>query len=194
MTSQYLIRKDKNVTRGVSLHLLNTGAVIEFQFPPVISNDSRRVAWNEVNVPGRDPIAVYTGNSSRELTMELTYIVETIKTNATNGDWTIDKIKKNINELKGYFTGASVGLRGTLMAEFKHTLITGNSLMSMRIGGVSVRYEGPPIGDSSTYLSHPLKTVVVLDLATVTSSEVTGNVQTWWAGIHKFPTPSELWY
>ncbi len=192
MTSRYLITKDVTVLGGISLYLKYRDEYVKFQFPPTVTNDSRRLNWNTNNIPGFDPLAIYESNSAREMSLKIEYIVESQSLNNDAGIWSIGKIKHNINLIKGYFSaltdeGGFIG--GTLVAYFKHTFVTGPEPWSVRIGNVNVTYEGPYIGTG--YLSYPLKTIVNIDIATVSNHE---DNESYWDGIKRAPVFSDLWY
>ena len=212
MSSRYLIPKDRDVIDGVQLYLNYRGEQVEFQFPPTIENDSRRVNWTTDNIPGRDPLAVYESNSAREMTLKIEYIVENqsireVSDRQINGRltsiWSIGKIKKQINLLKGYFTGvrsaaggegsAAGGFvaGGSMSAQFWHSRITGTSAWSVRIGNVNTTYKGPQIGFGED--SHPLKTILNVDIATV-SFGIPGDPEKYWDGLKPFPQFEDLWY
>lgn len=209
--SVYLIKKDRDMLDDIQLFLAYRGQQVEFQFPPTIEGDSRRVNWKTVDIPGRDPLAIYESNSARELTMKIEYIVEDPReeddtreqrnrVNQGVGIWTIGKIKQQINLLKGYFTGvtgaAQAGSRGftaggSMTAYFWHTRITGTSAWSVRIGNVNCTYSGPQIGQGGA--SYPLKTIVNLDIASV-SFGTPENPEAYWDGLKPFPEFEDLWY
>lgn len=214
MTSIYLIKKDRDILDGVQLSLSyrntdndkNAGDVY-FQFPPVVVSDARRVNWNTENLPGKDPIAIYSSNSAREMSLKIEYIVEDESVENIGDVWSIGRIKQQINLLKGYFSGVkaestgSFVASGTMTAYFRHTRITGVEGWSVRIGNVSVSYEGPHIGDGQD--SHPLKTIINLDLATVSAGmsgsgkdtpKAVADSKVYWDGIKPFPTFEQLWY
>ena len=199
MSSRYLIAKDRLMIDGIQLFLKYREAKIEFQFPPTIEGDSRRVNWKTDKLIGRDPLATYESNSAREMTLKFDYIVENPSTEILGDIWTIGRIKKQINTLRGYFTAAA-GLEGgtsvgSLIAYFIHTRITGNSSWSVRIGNVNCTYSGPSIGDGGVngFEQHPLKTTVTVDIATVSSGSG-DNIKNWWDGIREFPAFEDLWY
>lgn len=69
---------------------------IEFQFPPKITNDSRKGSWDEGELRGTEPVAVFSTSGPREMTIRWTYVVD-------GNTWTIERITKNIRTLRGYF-------------------------------------------------------------------------------------------
>lgn len=195
MSSRYLTNKDRGIVEGVQLFLAYRSEQVEFQFPPTIENDSRRVNWTTENLPGKDPLAIYSNNSAREMTLKLEYIVEDPSLEILGNIWTIGRIKRQINLLKGYFSGlqadaAGFVAAGTMTAYFIHTYITGTSAWSVRIGNVNVTYDGPQIGPGP--LSYPLKTIVNVDIATVSSGS--GTEEVYWDGLKQFPEFDDLWY
>lgn len=205
MSSRYLSGFDESLTNGVGLSFSYRQESVRFQFPPVITADSRRVSWTTKKLPGRDPIATYENNSAREMTMKIEYIVEDANIEQDGGNWTIGEIKYNVNLIKGYFTGVnSKGQAflggGKMTVIFTHTNITGLVPWSMRIGNVNVAYEGPQIGQrlggrALGRFSYPLKTIVTLDLATVTSgSKDSSQPEKYWSGLRPFPDFDDLWY
>ena len=54
---------------------LPDGELVNFQFPPRILSDNRKGNWNEGDLRGEEPVAVFKNSGPREMTMSWTYIV-----------------------------------------------------------------------------------------------------------------------
>ena len=83
-----------------SVHRGDDGS-IQFQFPPKITTDSRKGTWKEGELRGVEPIAVFDTSGPREITIQTSYIVDSLEEN--HAAWTIGRITKQIRTLRGYF-------------------------------------------------------------------------------------------
>jgi hypothetical protein len=208
--SEYTTDFDDDVANyGVLLLLDYRKELVEFQFPPKITGDSRRITFEtgKDKGMGRDPILKYGGNTSRDFTMQVEYVVEhsdsklpANKPEDFNTDvasllelrWNIDRIKYNINLLRGYFTSFKDTTTGQSAygARFKHTLITGVNWSGVVLKGFSTTYEGPLIGDNPRS-AMPLKTTITVEMSTLTGRSADLNQ---FGNFPKFPNFNQLWY
>jgi len=69
---------------------------IDFQFPPKVVNDSRKGTWEEGELRGVEPVAVFSTSGPREITIQTTYVVD-------GGEWNIGRISAQLRTLRGYF-------------------------------------------------------------------------------------------
>jgi len=71
-------------------------AYMEFQFPPKITSDNRKGNWEEGELRGVEPVAVFATSGARDISLKWTYIVD-------GGVWTATRVSNNIKKLRGYF-------------------------------------------------------------------------------------------
>lgn len=211
--SRYVLPADRAIAEdGVKLWFQYrgvSGTYLEFQFPPKITSDSRRLDW-DVNkpVPGRDPWATAAGGTPRNFTMKVEYIVEYSDTTSDDQNlgsadkWTPIRIKKNINLVRGYFTAWLDTDDGTAKygARFKHTLMTGFGEKGVRINGSSLEYDGPMISPNlsasatnSGSVYYPLKTILTIDISTMSSDDMENPMELL-GQFPPFPKFEDYWY
>jgi len=120
--------QDRSFIKGVKFELANdfplghqsgSGKSMEFQFPPRITSDGRKGSWEEGELRGVEPIAVFKTSGAREISLKWTYIVD-------GGKWTAERVSNNVKKLRGYFAqlkgegGQPVaGSRAALIVKFK---------------------------------------------------------------------------
>jgi hypothetical protein len=104
--------QDTNMIKGVMFKLAlpyagaGGGREIEFQFPPKIVSDGRKGAWEEGELRGTEPIAVFKTSGAREISIKWTYIVTGGSgSNNTMGtsSWSAERVSNNVKKLRGYF-------------------------------------------------------------------------------------------
>jgi len=148
MTSVYLTTADRNIVDSIVFKMFYLDdKQLEIQFPPKITADSRKVDFKIATNYQTDPIAIYAGNSPRDMTIKFEYIVEddysgNLKT------WNIDRIKRNINYLKGLVTKVeNLGNAKNPIVDvtkfavlFCYPLITGPVPRTIRVNTVNVEY------------------------------------------------------
>jgi hypothetical protein len=154
-----------------SPQLQSLGGVIEFQFPPKISTDSKRGNWKDTGVPGgAEPIAIFMTAGPRDISMHFSYIV----THGSNSDdinfrqtnqigggatvdnrWTAEKIHRQLRKLRGYFVlmrDKAIGGDGgfaKLIVKMKLAGMGGFSIMTGRIIDVNVKYSDTLVASNS---------------------------------------------
>lgn len=152
---------------------------VEFQFPPKVLSDNRKGTWDETDYRGVAPIAIYASSQPRNITLQLTYICD--------GEWTWDKIKKNITLIRGYFQRIvdingkqkGAGDQRNFVIRLKLWAIGGDQPMTFRMRSCDVKYSETMIGDTGTntvssgrfsYASkaYPLRTDITIDLSSFT--------------------------
>lgn len=137
--------------------------IVTFQFPPKISSDNRKGTWNEGELRGVEPVAVFATSGPREFSLNWTYIVESIF--GGDGVWGIDSIRENVNRIRGYFgnlKGDAVSVN-TLIVDFKFPAITGRDPWTCRIKSIDVKHSDNLIGDDPEFV-YPLRTDITVDL------------------------------
>lgn len=180
---------------------------IEFQFVPKIMSDSRKGSWDEEEVIGQEPVSTLATAGPRIMSMTWTYIVDSLgdKDGAfgNNGPWTIPKIKRNINALKGYFVQAKAiqaagdATHGGLVAYLEWPMVAGKGKWSVRITSVDVKTSDNMVGDRN--LMYPVKSDVTIDLRLwttgilVESGDDDAKVQNV-DGLYDMPIYSNMWY
>lgn len=135
---------------------------IEFQFPPVITGDSKRGNWQDALQIYDEPTSIYQSVGPREITMNLKYIVSDASEQSdtvyrqlhTNPDfrsqsqiWTAERIHLQLRKLRGYFNvsrnGNSALNQNTgdaLVLEIKLAGMGGVETMTARMTSVDVKH------------------------------------------------------
>lgn len=155
---------DRNICNQVLFQFNNERlGRVDFQFPPKILSDNRSATWSEGEIMGREPIAILKKSGPRVFSMTWTYVVESI-TDRTESIWTIEKIRTEVNKVRGYFPDIDRlgGLRKNLIIYFQHEMITGYGAWTCRIKDVSVKHSENLIGNPG-YV-YPLRTDITVDL------------------------------
>ncbi len=226
MSSKYLIRADQSALSSCRLHLYylednqNNTADIEFQFPPKVTQDGRKLNWNMYNViNGRDPAYTFGGTSGREMTLKCEYIVEA--SGSDTNKWTVMRIKKNLNKVRGIFTGYNIDAAdpqglffgkfgGNALARFSYPLITGiNRSRAFVIKSINFEYsdemcvqtDNKSSSESNslsaiyytTNIVFPIKTTMTINLATYTT-QIDETPEFQWQKDATFPKLEDLWY
>ena len=205
MSSLYITPADQRLIDGFSFYCYWAKAFLKIQFPPKITADSRKMNWNEHKTGwGVDPTANFTGNSGREISFKLEYIVESDQYNE-GPLWTMLKIKYNVNLLKGIFTGFKaeqddigaplIGANGQVLIKFRFDILTGlTDGRTFRVSAVNVEYSDEVVVLGRTpAISYPLKTTVTVSMTTYSLGALqTPNND--WTKASLFPKPAELWY
>lgn len=146
--SVYLTTADKNIVDSIIFKMFYLDEKqLEIQFPPKITADSRKVDFKIATNYQTDPLAIYAGNSPRDMTIKFEYIVED-DSNYEFAYWTMHRIKRNINYLKGIVTkvvnkgnAKDPNVDVTQFAVlFCYPLITGPVPRTLRVNTVNVEY------------------------------------------------------
>jgi len=138
--------------------------LIEFQFPPKITSDSRKGNWAEGDLRGETQIAEFATAGPREISMRWTYIVDADKPGG-NG-WSIKRITKMVRTLRGYFAILTDHqTRPTqLSIDFKFWCIGGSKKMTGRMKGVDIKYGETLVMPEGANGAFPLRTDITADL------------------------------
>lgn len=85
--------------------------LIEFQFPPTISADSKSINWDLRDLKGYEPLAIFMGSKARNISVEFNYVLY-------GNEWNIFKIRSQLQKIKagayfGDFMGNGVGKSGS---------------------------------------------------------------------------------
>lgn len=133
---------------------------ILFQFPPKIINDSRKGTWDEkpAGPNSGDKVAVYKAADPRVMTMEWKYIVGF-------DSWSIDKIKTEIKNVRGYFRNPFIdaGGQSPLIVLLQVWKIGGDAPMSFRMDSSNIKH-GPTMVGNSNGDVFPLLTEIAIEL------------------------------
>lgn len=135
---------------------------IEFQFPPKITSDNRKGTWDEGELRGIEPVAVFRTSGPREITLTWTYIV-------TGGQWTVQRITDNVHAIRGYFALVrNRNINRNLVVEFQLWQY-GGKVTSFRIKSIDVKHSETlvtpcvgKVGDVSQ--AYPLRTDITVEL------------------------------
>lgn len=151
---------------------LPDGVDVKFQFPPKLLSDNRSGNWNEGELPGTEPVAVFKNSGPREMTLSWTYIVD-------GAQWTTEVIANEIKRVRGYFANVldAKDAQRSLICYFKYGLYGDQSVFSSRIKRIDVKHGDsmilpvvirPPFTDArgiiNTTQAFPLRSDVTIDL------------------------------
>lgn len=154
---------DRDVCDAVLLKFLNPNlGRVEFQFPPKILTDNRSATWEEGEIIGREPVGNLAKTGPRVMTMNWTYMVEAV--DDPNATWTIEKIKTQVNKVRGYFVDINNlnGLRAQLIVVLQYDVVTGRGPWTCRIKDVNVKHSENLVGRAG-YV-YPVRTDISIDL------------------------------
>ena len=127
-------------------------AYMEFQFPPKITSDNRKGNWEEGELRGVEPVAVFATSGARDISLKWTYIVD-------GGVWTAQRISNNIKKLRGYFAQLK-GVAGAPTRTDREALVIQFKMwrhgdpsepMSARIKSVDVKHGETLVCDDVDY-------------------------------------------
>lgn len=144
---------------------LPDGGLVIFQFPPKILSDNRKGNWNEGDLRGEEPVAVFKNSGPREMTMSWTYIVD-------GAEWTTDAVVREIKRVRGYFANVleESDRQRSLICGFKYCLYGDQNRFSARIKSIDVKHGDTLVipsngeGGIDTTLAFPLRTDITIDL------------------------------
>lgn len=156
----------------------HNGPNVQFQFPPKITNDSRKGTWQENDqTSGTEPVAEFKTSGAREITLAWTYIVD-------GGNWTTDKIAEQIKNVRGYFARVrgttGINTRDNLIVFLKMWNFGGPNAASCRIRNIDVKYSETLVthctgsGSTNVNKAFALRSDITLDLRLWTKG---GNLQ-----------------
>lgn len=141
---------------------------INFQFPPIISSDSKSASWDPRDVKSYEPLMIWNGATARKITLTYTYIV--VESNEGENGFktgTPKFIRDQLQSIKGYFYRDMVGTTGSgfiphvRLKCYSH--IDGTSGLSTWIlDNVQINPSGPVIKDGQDTLH--LKNEVTLSM------------------------------
>lgn len=146
---------DLALAKDVLLELKN-GRIL-FQFPPKLVTDNRRGIWNDENLRGTEPIAVFSTSGPREMSLQWTYLVDSGKL------WNSVVVSSQVRAIRGYF--AQVRTNETtrnLVVKFRYGQHTGGDTMTCRVTDISVKHSETLVGTGKNI--YPLRTDVAVEL------------------------------
>lgn len=144
---------------------LPDGGLVNFQFPPRLLSDNRKGNWNEGDLRGEEPVAVFKNSGPREMTLSWTYIVD-------GADWTTETVVDEVRRIRGYFANIleDGDRQRSLICGFKYGLYGSQERFSARIKSIDVKHGDtlvmPSNGEGSvdTTKAYPLRTDITVDL------------------------------
>lgn len=115
---------------------------VEFQFMPKIGSDDRSPTWKGDVIPEQaESLAIYMGGSSRQISINFTYMVVDRETRM-NG-WNIQKIRDQLSLIRGYVHEARLKDKArNLVGRLKLWGVGGANSISCRIEKASIKH-GP---------------------------------------------------
>jgi hypothetical protein len=138
--------------------------LIEFQFPPKITTDSKTGLWNKENITGYEPMAWWSGAESRSIVMVSQWVVYGEK-------WTTSKISKIARDLKGhlYLPGVAFSDRAPFVKLKMYNIVPeSGGLSTWRMMNVSFKYSEEMVGvDDNAW---PLHTECTMNLELFTNA------------------------
>jgi hypothetical protein len=125
-----------------------------FQYPPKIESDDREAKWDEKEMRGDEPMALFKTSSARKITMKWSYVIDDPSSNDTSPSafggaaggakvpiWNIPTIKEQIRRLRGYFNLVKAAPReAPLVIRLKLWGIGGPTPTTGRLVSVNVKY------------------------------------------------------
>ncbi len=151
----------------------NIGAALDlyiwFQFPPKITNDGRKGKWEEGELPGTEPIAVFETSGSREITLTWTYIVDN-SSHPGLPKWNSDTVAEMVKRIRGYFARVRNGAdQRALIVRFKMWNHGDDQLMTCRVKNIDVKHSDTIVapcinGKIKTQKAFPLRTDISIEL------------------------------
>jgi len=118
----------------LDISVLRGATQIAFQFPPKITSDGRKGDWEEKELRGTEPVAVFKTSGPREISLTWTYIVD-------GGQWTTTRIKEQIRRLRAYFALVRDRRQArNLVGRFKMWKVGGNAPITVRVKSIDVKY------------------------------------------------------
>jgi len=157
---------DISISDECELELPDGGPVL-FQFPPKILSDNRKGNWNEGDMRGDEPVAVFKNSGPREIGLTWTYIVD-------GGQWTTSTVASEIHRIRGYFANvlSEEDRMRSLVCKFKYGLFGGQDAFSARIKSIDVKHGDTIVmPDGNASLAFPLRSDISIDLRLWTSSK-----------------------
>jgi hypothetical protein len=130
--SSNLLYFDNKLADEVKFFIGTKRLQILFQFPPKITNDSRTGTWEEVEIPGDQPISIWKTSGARKMSLEWTYVIGV-------NNWPVEKVKRQINEMRSYYTKKDK-LIDTFIVMLKIWAHGGKEEMSCRLGNIDITY------------------------------------------------------
>lgn len=159
-----------------------SGLVINFQFPPRITGDSKRAEWKEIPIASYEPLAYWMGADARKISLQFEYIV-TARSNAGTSKWAINYINDQLKKLKSYFyTTVTQGIDKYPLVrlnlyDYSPKAESGTErLGTWRMFDIDIKPDGPILLDGSN--SFHLKHVVTTNLALVTANNTASGTTT----------------
>lgn len=175
---------------GAEVLLESTGEPLAFQFPPMISSESKTGKWSGEGhaTVAWEPIIIWKGAAAKKITFKAEYIV-------TDGDggngkgWTGPRIDRILKEFKriNYGRARAIGVIPNFRINLYNTVIGEGA--QFKISDVSVNYSDTLVVDRSTKMAYPLKSELTFtgDLVTrIAGKQVIGSIEA--------PQPIVQWY
>jgi len=174
---------------------------VEFQFPPKIFTDNRSGEWKGENVklPGRNPLYTFSLTGAREFVLEFEYIVTSFTENETQDNWSIIRIKRLTNFMRGYFTFNRLNDAESenQIVYFRYKYYTGPELWTCLLKSANIKQSETIVGNADTGY-YPLHTKVSLDMRVWTTGRLPGEgedvVQQNIRGLKDEPVITDLWF
>jgi hypothetical protein len=150
-----LLQLDKDLAEDVVFIIGGkTTETIKFQFPPKILVDNRTGSWDEVELPGDQPVSIYKTSGARKLSLEWAYVI-----GATAG-WDVDTVRQQILHLRGYYTKKEGNiLVDNFIVKFRIWKLGGEKEMTFRLGNIDIAHgKALYVPYGNVKLAHPVIT------------------------------------
>lgn len=150
---------------------------VEFQYAPKVISDSRKGNWDERDAQGTEPIVNYKASTPRYISLQITYFNE-------GNLWNCDRIRRNINLIRGYFQRVEdiKNRQRNLLVWLRLWCIGGRDTLTFRMKSCDVKYSETMVAEARTVVGQsgslpasstfntafPLRTDVTIDLASWT--------------------------
>lgn len=107
----------------------STPLLLQLQFPPRITSDTKSADWQEESIASYEPLAIFLGSSARKITIDLTYIVGA----GTDREVTFRKNGSTTTKTASEFCASTVGLLCNQIKAYFYRSIQGLDIPVVRI-------------------------------------------------------------
>lgn len=161
---------DRTLAKKVTVEIVGgdtllptTGVLLEFQYPPMISTETKSSNWSSEGhaTVAWEPITIWKGATAKKITFKAEYIV-------TGGLWTANRIDTILKEFKriNYGSTKAIGVIPNFRINLYNTVIGEGAQFKVR--DVNVNYSDTLVVDRESQQTYPLKSELTFSADLVT--------------------------